>query len=104
MIGSLRLKIRPARPVNFRAFIPVDAQPFEAVQDRLQCGFDVSALVGIIDTQNELPTMLAGIEPVKQCGSYSADMQVSGGAGCESCADHVGAFTDEFCEVFGGLL
>ena len=75
------------RPADFGAFIPHQAEPFERSQDRLQSLFAIPLLIGVIDTQNELPTVLASPEPAEQCGPHTANVHVTGGRGSEASAN-----------------
>ena len=86
-VQPLRLVIGGERPAHFRPLVPVDAQPAQAVEDRLQGLLDVPLLVGVVDPQDELPAVLPGEEPIEKRGADSADVEVSGGAGGESGAD-----------------
>ena len=45
--------------------------------------------VGVLDAQDERAAVLARVGPGKQRGAGAADMQVAGGAGSETGADHV---------------
>ena len=87
-VQPLRLVIRSERPAHLRPLVPVDAQPVEAVEDRLQSLLDVPLLVGVVDPQDKLPTVLPGEEPIEQGGADPADVEVSGRAGGEAGADH----------------
>ena len=87
-IGPLRLIIRRVRPADLRAFVPIDAQPAQPVQDRRQRLLDVPLLVGVVDPQDELPAVLPGEQPAKKRGANAADVKISGRTGCESSADH----------------
>ena len=80
----LRLVVRPVRAANFRAFVPVQAEPAEAVQDRLKGFLHVALLVGVVDAKDELPTVLLGEEVVEQGGADAADVEVARGARCEA--------------------
>ena len=86
-VQPLRLIVRGERPADSRPFVPVDAQPLQPVEDRLQRLFDVPLLIGVVDPQDELPSVLPGEEPIEQGGADSADVQVSGGAGSKTGAD-----------------
>ena len=87
-IQPLRLVIRGERSAHLRAFVPVDAQPVQAVEDRLQCLVDIPLLVGVVDPQDELAAVLPGEEPVEQRRANPANVQISGGTGGESGANH----------------
>ena len=43
-VQPLRLIVRPIRPADFRAFVPIEAQPLQAVQDRSERFLDVPLL------------------------------------------------------------
>ena len=84
----LRLEVRAARPaaaaaVVGRPFVPIDAQPLEAVENRLQGLGHVPLGVGVVDPQQELPAVLPGKEPVEQRRADAADVQIAGGLGAK---------------------
>ncbi len=57
--------------------VPVELQPFEAVDDGGD-GFRVVALaVGILDAQQHLAAPALGVKPVEQRGAGPADVQVA---------------------------
>ena len=60
LVTPLRLEVGSMGSVDFGTFIPVDPEPLESVEDRLERFGDVSLLVGVIDPQNELATLLGG--------------------------------------------
>ena len=72
------------RTADFRTFVPVDSEPAEAVEDWLECRFDVSLLIGVIDPQDELSLVMASEQPVEQSSANAADMEMTGGAGSET--------------------
>ena len=86
-VQPLRLIIRSERPADSRAFVPVDPQPVQAVEDRLQRLFDVPLLIGVVDPQDELPAVLPGEKPIEQRGADAANVQIAGGTGSESGAN-----------------
>jgi hypothetical protein len=47
------LKIRPVIAAFFRPFIPVKPQPFQAVQNRLECAFNLALLIGVLNADDE---------------------------------------------------
>ena len=93
-LAALRLKVRAVRPAEpcrrRRAFVPVDAEPVEAVENRLQRLGDVALGVGVVDPQDELPAVLAGEQPVEQRRANAADVQITGRAGSEAGANTCG--------------
>ena len=84
----LRLIVGGVGPADFGAFIPIDAQPAKAVQDRRQGRFDVALLVGIVDPQLKLPAVPPGEEPIEERRADAADMQIARRAGSEASANH----------------
>ena len=64
--------------------IPVEAQPFQPVEDRLHrilCG---ARTVGILDAQQEFAAGVPRIKPVKQRRAAAANMQEAGGRGSKT--------------------
>ena len=60
-------------------FVVLQTEPGHALQDRVdrfRCG---AFQIGILDTQHEFTTVLTGIEPGKERGTGTTDMQISGG-------------------------
>jgi hypothetical protein len=73
-----------ARELAHRLAVPVETEPFEAVEDGVD-GFRGGAFaVGVLDAEQELAAGLAGVEPVEQRGARPADMQEAGGRGGEA--------------------
>src|SRR5262249_34287279 len=68
------------------AFVPVDAEPFEAIENRLQRLGTIALGVRVIDAQDELSAMFPGVEPVEQRGAYAADVQVPSWTRSKTCA------------------
>ena len=66
-----------ARPAELRhdLVVPLQAKPFQAVEDGVDGFRGVAGAVGILDAQQELAAAMARIQPVKQCGSCPADVQ-----------------------------
>ena len=85
--GALRLVIRCMRPADLGPLIPVDAQPPEPVQNRLQRRGHVALGIGVVNPQQELPFVPAGEQPVEQRRAHAADVEVSGGTGREARTD-----------------
>src|SRR5262249_25559040 len=83
----LRLVVRPVRAADLGALVPVEAEPLEAVEDRLERLGDIPLLVGVVDAQDELAAVLAGEEPVEQRRADAADVKVARGAGGKTSAD-----------------
>jgi hypothetical protein len=84
----LRLVVRSMRSADFGSFVPIDAEPAEAVQNRGQRRLDIPLLIGVVDPQEKLPAVLPGEEPVEERRANAADVQEAGGTGSETSADH----------------
>jgi hypothetical protein len=67
-----------------RTFIPVQAEPAEAVEDDFHGRLRVARGVGVLDAQDEGATRVAGIEPVEERGAGAADVEKAGGTGGEA--------------------
>ena len=78
---SLGLKIGSVGAAHARAFVPIDAQPFQAVEDVVNRALGDAALVGVLHSHDELPAVAAGEQPVEHGGADVADVRVAGRAG-----------------------
>ena len=70
--------------------IPVEFEPFQAVQDRGDRGIGRSFPVGVLDAQQHLAAELPGIEPVEQRGAGPPDMEKAGRRGSKAGDDGIG--------------
>lgn len=61
------------------AFVPIEAEPGEALEDGEASGFGVALLICILDAEDELALVFPGEEPVKEGGAGAADVEVAGG-------------------------
>jgi hypothetical protein len=87
---SLRLEVRSEGAANFWAFIPVDTQPTETLQDGFNRTRHLASLVSIFDPYDEFATVVTGEKPVEESRSDVADVGRSGGAGRVPDADFSG--------------
>lgn len=71
----------------FGAFIPIEAEPVQAVEDSLACFVGVSCFVGVFDAEDEGAAVFSCEEPVEERGSRAADVEVAGGRWCEAGAN-----------------
>ena len=76
------------RPADFGPFVPIDAQPAKAVQNRRQRRSTFRSGVGVVDAQQELAAMPPGKQPIEQRRANAADVQIAGRAGSETSANH----------------
>ena len=75
---------RGARELADRLAVPVEPEPFEAVEDRVDRGLGRALAVGVLDAQEERPAEAPGVEPVEQRRARAADVQESGRGGREA--------------------
>jgi len=103
MIGAARCQQRlghlavalGARELINGLTVPIQAEPGEPIEDRLDGGLRGALAVGVLDPQQHFPAASAGIEPVEQRGARPADMQEARGRGGKARDDglgHVGWF------------
>jgi hypothetical protein len=62
-------------------FVPVEAQPAQALEDGLDAGVGVALDVGVVQAQHHGAAVVAGIEPVEDEGAGAAHVQKAGGRG-----------------------
>ena len=88
--AALRLEVRRERAADLGPFVPVEAEPAEAVEDRRERRLDVALLIGVVDAQHELAAVAPREQPVEQRRAHAADVQEAGRAGREPRARRVG--------------
>ena len=86
-IGALRLKVRTEPAILPRAFVPIQPQPPQPVENGAQRLFGIARGIGVFDAQDEGAARVAGIQPVEQGGAHAPNVQKAGGTGRESDAD-----------------
>src|SRR5688500_14571064 len=59
--------------------VVVEAEPLESVDDRAGRRVGRALQIGVFDTQKKLAARLASKEPVEECGTGGADVQVTSG-------------------------
>jgi hypothetical protein len=73
----LRLKVGTVRAFHTRPFIPIDPEPPEPVENRLE-GFRLVAFgIGVVDAENELAAMPSREQPVEQRGTNATNMKIT---------------------------
>jgi hypothetical protein len=91
--ATFRLTIGAVRTADIGAFIPAEAEPAQRIEDFF-LGFAGRAhLIGILDTEQELPAMFPGEAIVDKGNIGSADMRIAGGRGSYTGADGLGDFS-----------
>ena len=61
-----------------RAFVPIQAEPAQAVQDDVHGLLRIARGVGVLDAEDERAAGVAGVKPVEQGRARPADVQVTG--------------------------
>ena len=89
-LQSLRLIVWPERPANVGAFVPVQPQPGERLEQHLDRAFHVAVLVGILDANDEVAVIAPGEKPGEDRGSNVAYMCRPGGAWGVAHANSIG--------------
>ena len=67
-----------ARELAYRLAVPIEPEPFEPIDDRLDRGLGRTLAVGVLDPQQELAAEALGVEPVEQRRPRAADVQETG--------------------------
>src|ERR1700722_9915996 len=67
-----------------RLAVPIEAEPFEPVENRIDRRLRRPLAVGVLDAQQELAAEALGVEPVEQRRARAADMQEAGRRRCEA--------------------
>ena len=73
-----------ARELRDGVAVPIETEPFQAIEDRGDGRLVVALAIRILDAQKELAVAAPGVEPIEQRRAAAADMQVSGGRGSKS--------------------
>src|SRR5713226_1379231 len=97
----------PAELVDDLA-VPIELEPFKAVQDGRDGRFGRSLPIGVLDTQQHLAAVLARIEPVEQRRAGSPDVEEAGRRGGKARDDGIshyrgGSRTKRACARRGGV-
>ena len=95
-VAPLRLKVRSVWSTDFRAFVPVEPQPAEGIQNRPKRGVNISLLIGVVNSQNKLTTIVACPQPAKKGGTHPADVHITGRAGGKTSSNGHRKFSDKF--------
>ena len=88
LLGDLAMALG-ALELADRLAVPVQAEPFEPVENRVDRGLRRALAIGVLDAQQERAAEALGVEPVEQSRARAADMQEAGRRGREA-GDDVG--------------
>ncbi len=83
-VATLTLTVRAVRTADIRAFGPFDAQPAQRIEDHLLGFAGGTRLIGILDTQNELATVLTSEALVEQGDVGGADVGITSRRRCDA--------------------
>ena len=62
-----------------RAFVPIKAEPAQAVEDDIHGFLRIARGVGILDAQDKRAAGVPGVKPVEQRGARATNVEVAGG-------------------------
>ncbi len=85
--GALGLAVGAVGASDVGAFVPVEAEPAEGVEDFLFGGGDEAGAVGVFDAEDEFAVALAGVEEVDEADVGGAYVGVACGGGGDADAD-----------------
>src|SRR6266702_7548995 len=66
-----------ASALEYQLLVAVEAQPGEAVEDHLRVLVGRASLVGVLDAQQELAALVAGVQPVEEGRAGASDVEVT---------------------------
>lgn len=70
-----------ARELEDGIAVPVDAQPLQSGEDRVDRRLRRAGTIGILDPQQERAAMVTRVQPIEQRGARAAEVQIAGGRG-----------------------
>src|SRR5262249_57897083 len=85
--GPLTLQVRSEIAADVRAFVPVQAEPLQALINGCHRFFGVLLCIGVFNSQDEIPAVMPREEPVEKSRARPANMQITGRRGGETDAD-----------------
>jgi hypothetical protein len=74
VFDPLRLEVGRVGSFDFRALVPVESEPVQAVKNGLQNFGHVTLSVGVVDPEDEPATVLTGEQPVIEGGTDQPKM------------------------------
>ncbi len=66
-----------AGALEHQLFVPVETQPGEPIEDHLRMLVGRASLIGVLDAQQELAALVAGVQPVEEGGAGASDVEVA---------------------------
>ena len=89
MFKSLRLEVRPVFSLHLWLLVPIEAQPPEAIEDRLHSALHFTGNICVLDAHDEAAAVVPGEKPVKQGGPDVAHVGDARRAGIKANANGV---------------
>src|SRR5262249_26140087 len=86
-----------------RAFVPIQAEPFQPLINGCHRFFGVSLGIGVFNSQDEFPAVVPREEPVEKGGSRPANVQIASRRGRKTDAD-IGEHYREITQVFTNVV
>ena len=83
-VEPLGLPVRPEAATDLGAFVPVQAEPTQRVEQTCVRVFAVACRIGVFDPEHEGAARMTRVRPVEQRSTHIADMQVAGRRGTEA--------------------
>ena len=80
LLGYLAVSFGTCELINHLA-VPIEAEPGEAFEDRVDCRLRRAFAIGILDPQQHLARAATGIKPIEQRRTRSADVKKARGGG-----------------------
>src|SRR5262249_46527135 len=84
---ALALEVGPVGAADVRPLVPVEADPSEPLEDRLDRLGRRALAMGVLDPKDEGPAVVAGEEVVEERRARAADVKVARGARREAHAN-----------------
>src|SRR5690606_41804349 len=79
-VQPLALEVRAVGAAHFGTLVPVNAEPFQILDDGPRRLLRGALQVRVLDAQDEGAAVMAGKQPVEQCRPRPADVQIAGRA------------------------
>ena len=86
-IAPLGLHVRPDRAADVRAFVVCQTAFGHGLVDHVDCALDQTALIGVLNAENELAVVAAGDQPGVERRAQVADVHIARGARSKAGAD-----------------
>ncbi len=89
LLGHLAVALSACKLIE-RLAVPIELEPFEAIENGRDGWLGGALAIGILDPQQHFSAGVAGVEPVEERRPRTADVQIAGGRGCKARDDGLG--------------